>query len=194
MENRLLEALRRAVQFLEREGIPFVVVGGLANAVWGEPRATRDVDLKVYIGERTAQEFAALVAGAFAPATPMPGGPALIVSITVLPDVKVDFLIAVPGYEEEVLARAQSFHFGEMTLPVCSPEDFIIHKVIADRSKDWADVEGVLIEQRERLDQEYIRTWLAQFAEILERPDWLARVAELMEKYQPNIGAERAAD
>ena len=111
-----------------------------------------------------------------------------------LPDVKVDFLIAVPGYEEEVLARAQSFHFGEMTLPVCSPEDFIIHKVIADRSKDWADVEGVLIEQRERLDQEYIRTWLAQFAEILERPDWLARVAELMEKYQPNIGAERAAN
>lgn len=51
MENRLLKALRRAVQFLEREGIPFVVVGGLANAVWGEPRATRDVDLKVYIGE-----------------------------------------------------------------------------------------------------------------------------------------------
>ena len=93
---------------------------------------------------------------------------------------KVDFLIAVPGYEEEVLARAQSFHFGEMTLPVCSPEDFIIHKVIADRSKDWADVEGVLIEQRERLDQEYIRTWLAQFAEILERPDWLARYESLV--------------
>ncbi len=45
VENRLLEALRRAVQFLEREKIPFVVVGGLANAVWGEPRATRDVDL-----------------------------------------------------------------------------------------------------------------------------------------------------
>lgn len=182
MENRLLEALRRAVQFLEREGIPFVVVGGLANAVWGEPRATRDVDLKVYIGERTAQEFATLVAETFAPATPMPGGPVLIVSIAVLPDVKVDFLIAVPGYEEEVLARAQSFHFGEMTLPVCSPEDFIIHKVIADRSKDWADVEGVLIEQRERLDQEYIRTWLAQFAEILERPDWLARYESLVQQ------------
>jgi hypothetical protein len=182
MENRLLEALRRAVQFLERESIPFVVVGGLANAVWGEPRATRDVDLKVYIGERTAQEFAALVAETFAPATPMPGGPVLIVSIAVLPDVKVDFLIAVPGYEEEVLARAQSFHFGEMTLPVCSPEDFIIHKVIADRAKDWADVEGVLIEQRERLDQEYIRLWLAQFAEILERPDWLARYEGLVRR------------
>jgi hypothetical protein len=84
MENRLLEALRRAVQFLEREDIPFVVVGGLANAVWGEPRTTRDVDLKVYIGERTAQEFAALVAGEFAPSTPTAGRPALVVSIPVL--------------------------------------------------------------------------------------------------------------
>lgn len=50
MGNWLLEALRRAVRFLEREGIPYVVVGGLANAVWGEFRVTRDVDLKVYIG------------------------------------------------------------------------------------------------------------------------------------------------
>ncbi len=181
-ENRLLEALRRAVQFLEREGIPFVVVGGLANAVWGEPRATRDVDLKVYIGERTAQEFAALVAEEFAPATPLPGGPALVVSVPVIPDVMVDFLIAIPGYEEEVLARAQPIQFGEMTLPVCSPEDFIIHKIIADRPKDWADVEGVLIEQQKRLDQEYIRAWLTQFAEILERPDWLERYESLVQQ------------
>ena len=180
MENRLLEALRRAVRFLERESIPFVVVGGLANTVWGEFRATRDVDLKVYIGKRMAQEFAGLVAEEFAPAAPTPGGPALIVSIAVLPDVVVDFLIAIPGYEEEVLARARSFHFGEMPLPVCAPEDFVIYKVIADRSKDWADVEGVLIRQRERLDQKYIRTWLAQFAEILERPDWLTRYEGLI--------------
>ena len=182
MENRLLEALGRAVQFLEREDIPFVVVGGLANAVWGEPRTTRDVDLKVYIGERTAQEFAALVAEEFAPATPTPGGPALVVSIPILPGVMVDFLIAIPGYEEEVLARARTFDFGEMTLPVCSPEDFIIHKIIADRPKDWADVEGVLIEQHNELDQKYVYAWLGQFAEILERSDWLDRYEDLVRR------------
>ena len=182
MENRLLEALRRTVQLLERESIPFVVVGGLANAVWGEPRSTRDVDLKVYIGERSPHEFSTLVAEEFAPATPMPGRPTLIVSIAVLPDVTVDFLIAIPGYEEEVLARARSFRFGEMSLPVCSPEDLVIQKVIADRPKDWADIEGVLIEQRGRLDQAYIRTWLMQFVEILERPDWLDRFQSLVQQ------------
>ena len=53
-------------------------------------------------------------------------------------------------------------------------------KVIADRPKDWADIEGVLIEQRGRLDQTYIRTWLMQFAEMLERPDWLDRFQSLV--------------
>jgi len=184
MKNRLLEALGRAAQFLERENIPFIVVGGLANAVWGEPRTTRDVDLKVYIGERTAREFAALVAEEFAPATPTPDGPALVVSIAMLPDVMVDFLIAIPGYEEELLARARSFEFGEMTLPVCSPEDFIIQKIIADRPKDWADVEGVLIEQHNQLDQKYIHIWLEQFAEILERSDWLDRYENLLRRLE----------
>jgi hypothetical protein len=182
VENRLLEALRRVVLFLERESIPFVVVGGLANAVWGEPRATRDIDLKVYMGERSFGEFADLVAAEFAPSEPIPGTPDLIVSIVVLPEIVVDFLIAIPGYEEVVLARAQVRAFAGMQLPFCSPEDFVVYKVIADRPKDWADVEGVLIEQGGRLDQGYIHEWIVQFAEVLERPDWLERYGELVRR------------
>lgn len=94
----------------------------------------------------------------------------------------LDFLIAIPGYEEQVRERARPISFGEMVLPVCSAEDFIIHKVIADRAKDWADIEGVLIEQGEALDQEYIRSWLVQFAEVLERPDWVERYNRLVQQ------------
>jgi len=184
MEIRLLEALRLVVHFLEREGIPFVVVGGLANAVWGEPRATRDIDLKVFIGERTAREFAALVASEFRLITHTPPLPPLIVSAEVMEGVTADFLIAVPGYEDEILARARRIPFADMELPVCSPEDLIIQKVIADRTKDWADVEGILMEQQERLDQDYIRGWLTQFAEVLERPDWLERYEALVRRIQ----------
>ena len=35
-------------------------------------------------------------------------------------------------------------------------------------------------EQSDRLDQAYIRFWIAQFAEILERPDWLQRCESLL--------------
>lgn len=74
-----------------------------------------------------------------------------------------------------------------MNLPICSAEDFIIYKVIADRPKDWADVEGVLIEQGNRLDQPCIRDWLRQFAEVLERPDWLERYDALVRKIMGNV-------
>ena len=36
-------------QRLGRSGISSAVIGGLAVGVWGEPRATRDVDLKVLL-------------------------------------------------------------------------------------------------------------------------------------------------
>lgn len=190
----MLEVLRKVVGFLQREAIPFVVVGGLANAVWGEPRATRDVDVKVYIGERTPREFAKMVAREFAPVQPLPGGPDLIVSLAFPSGVTVDFLIAIPGYEEVVLDRAQPRLLAGMQLPICSAEDLIIYKVIADRPKDWADIEGVLTEQGNRLDQTYIRNWLRQFAEVLERPDWLERYDALVRQIVGNARCASSPD
>ena len=167
------------VEFLEREDIPFVIVGGLANAVWGEPRATRDIDVKVFIGELTAEEFTSLVARRFPVVSrPIP----LIVTAKTPEGITVDFLIAVPGYEEQILARARRVVLGSMEIPVCSPEDLIIQKAIADRDRDWADIEGILIEQWGHLDQAYIRHWLTQFAEVLERPDWLERYEALVQR------------
>jgi hypothetical protein len=62
---------------------------------------------------------------------------------------------------------------------VCTAEDFIIHKTIANRGKDWGDVEGILIRQRGKLDIDYIRNWLSQIAEALETPEILSRFDEL---------------
>jgi hypothetical protein len=41
------ETFRRIVSFLETNRTPYVVVGGLAAGLQGEPRTTRDVDLMV---------------------------------------------------------------------------------------------------------------------------------------------------
>jgi predicted nucleotidyltransferase len=68
-----------------------------------------------------------------------------------------------------------SIELDEISFPACTAEDLIIHKAISEREKDWSDIEGVLIRQRENLDQAYIRFWLEQFAEALERPQLLDR-------------------
>jgi hypothetical protein len=43
----LSEEFDRLIEALEREGLDYALAGGLAVAVWGAPRATKDIDLLV---------------------------------------------------------------------------------------------------------------------------------------------------
>ena len=46
-----------------------------------------------------------------------------------------------------------------------------MHKLVAGRPRDLADVGGIVMRQREELDVERVRTWVAGFAELVEDPD-----------------------
>jgi len=43
----------------------------------------------------------------------------------------VDFLLALPGYEENIITRAVQRDLGGWQVWICSAEDLIIQKVIA---------------------------------------------------------------
>ncbi len=94
----------------------------------------------------------------------------LIVAV-IIDDVVVDFLLALPGYEELIIERAIQRDLSGWSVWISSAEDLIIQKVVAGRGKDWLDVEALLVEQGDKLDQAYIGDWLAQFAEALEKPE-----------------------
>ena len=47
MFNSLLKAI---AQSLDRRGIPYMVIGGQAVLLYGEPRQTRDIDVTMGIG------------------------------------------------------------------------------------------------------------------------------------------------
>ncbi len=65
-----METLFRSIQTLQRRlnkaGIPSVVIGGVAVATWGNPRVTRDVDLKVLLGREDADRLLALLSRDYA--------------------------------------------------------------------------------------------------------------------------------
>lgn len=44
------------------------------------------------------------------------------------------------------------------------------------------DVEALLSRQRDKLDENYIENWLAQFAEALDKPEMLTEYQRLVEK------------
>jgi hypothetical protein len=178
----LVEALRQLKDFFEREGIPYMVIGGLANAVWGRPRVTYDADLKVILGESSIAEFGELVGQHFRFRRPDAisfAQRAYVLLIYAIEQVPVDLGLAFLPYEIQAIERALPTDIMGVVMPVCTPEDLIIHKAITEREKDWLDIRGILMRQRERLDQHYIDRWLFEFAEALERPELLARYRTL---------------
>ena len=173
--NVLDLALGQAITFLETQGYRYAVIGGIANQLWGEERFTRDVDLKVIVPDLDYAAVRAAIRAAF----PEPGRPhapdnPFVVSVNIK-GVIVGFLLALPGYEEQIVTRAARRNLGDLQVWVCAPEDLVIQKAIAGRAKDWQDIEGVLIEQYGHLDIAYVANWLTQFAELLEQPEILTR-------------------
>ncbi len=182
MENLLKEAMRNVVDFLESKNYRYAIVGGIANQVWGQARFTYDVDIKLLVPNFDYDAVRRDVLNAF----PQLGRPELprnplIVSVKT-GEIIVDFLLTIPGYEEQIVTRAMRYSIDDFAFWVCRADDLIIQKAIAKRAKDWQDIEGIVIEQGDNLDQQYIEYWLAEFAEALEQPDILSRYREIVKR------------
>lgn len=184
MDRQLKDALHQVTGYLEDSGLRYAVVGGIALSYWNASRFTYDIDIKLLVPNAEYTATRQLLRTRFPDKTRehIPEN-TLIVAVSVN-DVMVDFLLALPGYEELIIERAVRHELDEFTIWVCTAEDLIIQKVVAGREKDWPDVEALLIEQWHKLDQSYVEGWLSQFAEALETPELLARYLSLRRKVQ----------
>ena len=177
--HSMQESLREAVSFLETQKYPYALIGGIANQMWGQARFTYDIDIKVLVPDLRYEAVQRRIVTAF----PEPGRPDLpanpfVVSVRI-GGIIADFLLAAPGYEEQIITRAKLWTIGDLNVRICTPEDLIIQKAVTDRLKDWQDIEGIIIEQNEKLDRQYIGYWLEQFSEALDNPEIMRRYQQL---------------
>ncbi len=66
-----------------------------------------------------------------------------------------------------------------MRLP--TPEDLIILKAVAHRPKDMLDIEAIITTQ-DNLDTKRIIFWVQQFAELLEMPELLTDLEDMIQR------------
>ena len=81
--------------------------------------------------------------------------------------------IALDGlpFEESAVARSSMFSFpGNVLIRTCSVEYLIVMKAFAARTRDWLDVEGIIIRQTGQLDWSYIESQLKPLAELKGEP------------------------
>ena len=166
-------------EFLTAHQINYALIGGLAVQFWGEPRLTVDADLTVAtpleepedLVRQIVERFPSRVSDpvAFARRTRM-------VLVRATNGCDVDISLGLPDYEDDVFQRAVDYEIEPgKVVRLCSAEDLIIHKAVAGRPQDVRDIEGVVYRQGDRLDVEYIRSWLREFAAVLETPALLER-------------------
>lgn len=161
----------------------FCFIGGIALQRWGEPRLTVDIDLSLMTGFGDEEKFVDIFLQNFEPRLnearefALKNRTLLIKSKRGIP---IDVSLAALPFEEQAIKNATDFSFLELvTLRTCSAEDLIIYKAFADRNRDWADIEGILIRQKKKLDCEYIKKNLAPLAELKERPQILTKLISM---------------
>ena len=175
--NRLIEACGEIDRFFRQKDIPYVIIGGMALQHWGQPRFTRDVDVTILVPPPQEEKTLKKILTVFTPRIPQALTFALKHRVCLLRSrngCEIDLSLGVPGYEEEVMKRAVEHPWGaNQNLRLCSAEDLIIHKAVAARPQDGADIESVIHRQGKKLDIIYIRYWLQQFSQLLEKKEIL---------------------
>jgi Nucleotidyl transferase AbiEii toxin, Type IV TA system len=163
---------------LESMKIDYMIIGGVANAIWGEPRATIDVDVTVAVEN---PDLAAAIAGlvrSFKAAVPDPEP--FVRRTRVLPlnttdGIRIDVIFALMSFEREAVGRATAMTFGDRQVRIITPEDLVLMKIISDRPRDLADAEALVRRRADTLDRTYLEPRIREFAESLEMPEILAR-------------------
>jgi predicted nucleotidyltransferase len=166
------ELIARIAASLKVRKIPYMIIGGQAVLLYGEPRLTRDID--VTIGADVSWLPDLLRSVDDIGLSPLPEDVNSFVSRTmVLPaqheetGIRVDFIFAFTPYEIEAIARAHRVTISGQEVAFASVEDLIIHKIFAGRPRDLEDVRSVLLRNPD-VEIGHIRKWLGEFDEAVE--------------------------
>lgn len=171
MQN-LLESAVALQQKLRRSDILSAVIGGIAVAVWGEPRLTRGTDLKLKMVRQEAQRLVDTLRDSyiFLAKDPLETLPRMgFIFVKDGSGIRLDLLLADTPFDQQAVDRAKEVEVApKIFLSVCSPEDLILYKMISTRPRDREDVRGIFLRQKEGLDNSYILKWLRQFEQALD--------------------------
>jgi hypothetical protein len=184
MSSPVDDALADLAGALDALGVAWFVFGAQAAIIYGSTRVTEDIDVTVALGDHeTRALFSALKRAGFRLRVGDTAG--FVEKTRVLPVVHhatampVDIVLAGPGLEEIFFARLRRHQRGGTSIPVASPEDLIVMKLLAGRPRDIDDVRSVLRAQGTKLDMAMLEQTLKLLEEALAQSDLQPLLARL---------------
>ncbi|PKN67448.1 MAG: hypothetical protein CVU54_17035 [Deltaproteobacteria bacterium HGW-Deltaproteobacteria-12] len=156
---------------LEGRNIPYMLIGGQAVLLYGEPRLTRDIDVTLGVDVDKIEDIISAVSRLSLKILPE-NIEDFVRKTMVLPaihedtGIRVDFIFSFSPYERQAIARAKKIRMLEQNVCIAAPEDVVIHKIVAGRPRDMEDIRGILLRTKD-IDMAYIRQWLNDFSAAL---------------------------
>jgi hypothetical protein len=178
--NPIIPAAANLQEFFQKRKWRFCIIGGVAVLRWGEVRATQDVDVTLLTGFGREDPFIDELLAAYPLRPPCTREFALrnrVLLLTGLQNTPMDVALGAVDFEVRTIQRSTMWKVEEnLFLRTCCAEDLLVHKCFANRERDWADVDGILARQWNKLDLRLVRTELKPLAELKEEPEILARL------------------
>ncbi len=161
----LVEAVASLIDAFERTALPYALGGAIAYSAWAEPRATRDVDLNVWVSLDRLEDVFATLEGAGVTldrTTATHEARERGMFIGRHGEYRVDvFVPSVPFYAEALQRRVRT-QLAHRDTWVLSPEVLVVFKMLFHRPKDLVDIGRVLQIQRDRFDTAFVRRWIVE--------------------------------
>jgi predicted nucleotidyltransferase len=164
--------LKKIALQLKKASIPYMVIGGQAVLLYGEPRLTRDIDITLGMGVDGLDRVKRIIK-AIGLKSLVEKEKEFVERNMVLPTIdkksgiRVDFIFSFSPYERQAIERARDIKLGRSLVRFASLEDVVIHKVIAGRARDLEDVRSILL-KNPKYNLDYIKKWFKEFDQSLD--------------------------
>jgi hypothetical protein len=164
----MTDALDRVARLLARADVAYAVIGAHAVNAWLEPRLTADLDLTVEAGRDPMARLRRLMHAegyrvSREHGADLPSGPDFVRFTSADGALMLELQAAKTEFQRELIRRAVG------RLRIATVEDLIVMKLIANRPKDRADLDGLV--RLEGIDWSYVERWAAEWevVELLRR-------------------------
>lgn len=163
-ELGLAKKIERLHAGLQRASIPHAFGGALALAYYATPRVTIDIDVNVFVSPDLYRSVSGVLRRMGVTNVPESPDVALNGQVRIWwESTPIDLFFSYDEIHEAMRSAVRDVAFGSKTIPILGPEHLIVAKAVFDRSKDWLDIEEMLI-ALDDVDVDEVKRWLFHLA------------------------------
>ena len=179
--------LKKIAEALQAGNTSYMIIGGQAVLLYGEPRLTKDIDITLGVGIDSLPHIKRIVESINL--KPLVEDIESFVKETMVfpvveenSGIRVDLIFSFSPYERQAIDRTTAVFVEDVPVMFASLEDVVIQKIISGRPRDLEDIRAILIKNPD-YDVGYIDRWLGEFDASLEE-DYSGRFKKVVEDIQ----------